>query len=103
MEALDITLNSTTIQWVVSEIDETQTYTVQYGTSQSNLEFTAGPISSAVIGAGTYSLPLVNLTQGTTYYVQVVSQFDIYTLTSDVISFTTLEPGLCKSQLLAMC
>lgn len=100
MEALDITLNSTTIQWVVSEIDETQTYTVQYGTSQSNLEFTADPISSA--GVGTYSVPLVDLIQGTTYYVQVVSQFGIYTLRSDVISFTTLEPGLCKSQLLAM-
>ena len=82
------------IQWVVTTIDEPQNYTVKYGTDQSNLEFTVGPIQSVGMEEQTYQIPLDNLVQGTTYYVQVVSVFGVYTLTSDVISFATLEPGL---------
>ena len=94
VEALNTTLNTTIIQWVVTDIDKPQNYTVQYGTSQTDLEFTVGPISSIGGTDQTYQTNLESLVQGTTYYVQVVSEFGIYTLQSDIISFTTLEPGL---------
>jgi hypothetical protein len=94
VEALNITLNTTVIQWVVTTIDEPQNYTVQYGTDQTNLESTVGPIQSVGMEEQTYQITLDNLEQGTTYYVQVVSVFGVYTLTSDMISFETLEPAI---------
>lgn len=96
MEALNITLNSTIIQWVVASITEQQQYTVSYGLDSSDLGITTDPIPSTDDVLQTnliFQQSLEGLVQGTTYYVQVVATFGIYTLTSDVISFTTLEPG----------
>lgn len=96
VEALNITLNSTTIQWMVANITEQQNYTVLYGTDSSDLAMSTDPITftddTPQIDV-LFQQSLENLLQGTTYYVQVVATFRIYRLTSDVISFTTLEPG----------
>ena len=97
VEAVDTTLNSTTIQWVVSAITTQQQYTVQYGTDPNNLSTSTDSITSTDDTSATdlmFAQSLDGLEQGTTYYVQVVSTFDSYTLTSNVISFTTLEPGI---------
>ena len=91
---MNTTLNSTTIQWVVAFIGDQQNYTVVYGTTEGNLEFSLDPITSAGSGMQTYAVTLEGLAQGTTYYVQIVSTFGVHILTSDIISFRTLEPGL---------
>lgn len=94
--ALNISLNSTTIQWVVASITELQQYRVLYGTDPSDLGTSTDPIYSTDSILETdllFQQSLEDLLQGTTYYVQVEATFDIYTLTSEVISFTTLEPG----------
>ena len=96
MEAVNVTLNSTIIRWVVTQIYETQEYMVLYGTDPSNLGNSSGPLSSTDSPDLMFQQILNDLSQGTTYYVQVVATFGIYTLTSDVISFTTLEPGICR-------
>ena len=78
---MSVTLNLT--QWVVVFIGDQQNYTVMYGT---NLEFSLDVAGS---GMQTYAVTLEGLTQGTTYYVQIVSTFGIHVLTSDIISFQT--------------
>ena len=93
VEVVNITLNSATIQWIVSEIDEPQQYRVYYSTVPGIFENSIGPVFSADNPDLMFQLSLENLTQGTTYYIQVVSTFGIYNIPSDVISFTTLEPG----------
>ena len=97
VETVNTTLNSTTIQWVVATVDEPQQYVVMYGNSSIDLSYATDPISSVGNQANQiYQVEVSNLTQGTTYYVQVVSIFGSFSLTSSVISFTTLEPGIYK-------
>ena len=84
---------SASIQWVVTEIAEEQLYYVLYGTDQGNLQ-SLDPVTSTGTGEQSYSALLQNLLEGTTYYVQIVSEFGEYTLTSETITFTTLEPGM---------
>ena len=90
---MDITLNSTTIQWIVPEIDEPQQYTVYYGSQPGALDNSIGPVFSTDNVDLMFQVSLGNLIQGTTYFVQVVATFGGFNLPSDVISFTTLEPG----------
>lgn len=95
MEAVNITLNSTTILWVVTSLSEQQQYTVLYGTDPSALEMSTDPLASdnTMDSDLMFQQNLNNLVQGTTYYVQVVATLGNFNLTSNVISFTTLEPG----------
>lgn len=104
--AVDITLNSTTIQWSVATIDEPQEYIVLYGPAASlngsvNFTYVTEPISSGAFQFDqTFEIDLNDLTQGTSYDVQVVSMFGSFELTSDIITFTTLEPGMCNFNIL---
>ena len=91
---MDITLNSTTIQWSVTLVTEEQQYTVLYGIDPSDLGNSSDPVSSGVGQELTFEVLLNGLLQGTTYYVRVVAELGDYTIMSDVISFTTLEPGV---------
>ena len=98
---MDVSLSSATVQWVVASISEQQQYTVLYGTDPTNLNTTIDPISSGDNPMATdlmFEQVLDGLMQGTTYYVQVESTFNIYTLYSDIISFETIEPGIIHSQ-----
>lgn len=81
---------------MVASISEQQQYTVSYGIDSSDLGMSTDPITSTDDILQTdllFQQSLEDLQQGTIYYVQVVATYGIYTLTSDVISFTTLEPG----------
>ena len=96
MTILNINLTSATVQWVVDIIDGPQSYHVQFGTDETNMNNTislGSIINSDGVAQQIYQVTLINLDQGTTYYVQVISTFENYTLTSDIVSFTTLEPG----------
>ena len=92
---MNVTLNTTTIQWTVLEIDEPQQYTVYYSSVPGVFDNSAGPVFSTDNVDLMFQVSLEGLTQGTTYYVQVVATFGGYNLPSDIISFTTLEPGTC--------
>lgn len=94
--ATNITLDSAIIQFTVDAIFEQQQYTIRYGTDPSDLSTVIGPFSSPDPPQTnlTFEQALSGLLQGTTYYVQVSSTFGIYNLNSDIVSFTTLEPGI---------
>lgn len=93
VEAVNTTLTSTIIRWTVTSITEEQQYTVVYGTDAGDLSNSSESISSNDSPELTFQVALNGLSQGTMYYVRVVAEFGGYTFMSDVISFTTLEPG----------
>ena len=96
---MNITLNSAVVQWIVASIAEEQEYTLYYDTDPADLN-SAGNRSSGsdiTVTDAVYELTLDGLTQGTMYYVQVVSTFGIYTLRSELVSFSTIEPGISYS------
>ena len=77
VSAQQITPNSATIQWTVPSIAYTpETYVVEYGTSEDNLNLTSdsqhsGPNIS--IGSRSYSVQLSGLRVATLYYFSVVA------------------------------
>lgn len=92
----DITNSSVTVEWTVSYVLEQQTYTVLYGLSAGAINMTSGNITGSQNSSLTnqvYSVPITGLDIATTYYMQVISEFGIYTLYSDITEFTTLERG----------
>ena len=93
----DITNTSATVSWTIRYIsEEQQQYTLLYGSSEDSVNVTADVVSGSpdfTLTNQTYSLPITGLDQANTYYVQVVSEFGIYTLYSDIVEFTTTERG----------
>lgn len=92
----DITNSSATATWTIPFVSTQQTYTLLYGYSPDTINITAGTVQGnpdTTLTNQNYSLEISGLDQATTYYVQVVSTFEIYTLYSDAVEFTTQESG----------
>ena len=87
------------MQWIVASIAEEQEYTLFYGTDPADLSSVGNRSSGSdtTVTDAVYEFTLDDLTQGTMYYVQVVSTFSIYTLRSELVSFSTIEPGISYS------
>ena len=85
-----------TVSWLIPFIESTrENYTVQYGSSSENLEFTTS-VSSGVNTSITdqmYSTTIAGLLYVTTYYFRITVTNDIGAVESDVLSFTTPEGG----------
>lgn len=81
----------------MERIIETQSYVVNYGTSEDSLNSASGTVQSvndiSTVNA-TYNVDLTDLSPGTTYYYQVVATLDEFTLESDTVSFNTPELGI---------
>ena len=93
LQFTDITNTSATVVWTIPFTTTQQNYTVLYGYFEDSVNITAGIVQGSPVNQ-TYSLEVTGLHQATTYYVQVVSTFGIYTLYSDVVEFTTRENGM---------
>ena len=69
--------SSALIQWTVPSIAyTTETYVVEYGTSQDSLDMTSDPTHSGediTIANVTFSVTLLDLRENTTYYVHIVA------------------------------
>ena len=92
----DITSTSATITWTVASLSQQQEYYVDYGTDEDSLDQRSGTVMSSDNTSLTdqnYTVSLSGLTLGTTYYIQVVATVGVYTLQSDISSFTTPEEG----------
>lgn len=81
----------------MERIIETQSYVVNYGTSEDSLDSTSDTVQSvtdiSTVNA-TYNVDLTDLDSGTTYYYQVVATLEDFTLESDIASFSTPELGI---------
>ena len=91
LQFVDITNSSARVVWTIPFVSVEQSYTVLYGYSADTINMTAGTVQGNNLTNQTYTLEITELEQATTYYVQVLSTFDIYTLYSDVVQFTTRE------------
>ena len=91
-----ITNESATVMWTIPFVSTQQEYIVLYGTSEDTIVTAAGVVSGdndTTLVNTTYTLEITGLERATTYYVQVVSTFSIYTLYSNIVEFTTQESG----------
>lgn len=106
LTATDITSTSATIGWRVERIIETQSYVVNYGTSEDSLNSTSATVQSvtdiSTVNA-TYSVDLTDLNIAATYYYQVVATLEDFTLESDIASFSTPEDGILGIFTLTIC
>lgn len=92
----DITKTSATVLWTIPFVSAQQQYTVFYGNLEDSVNISAGSVSGnpdTTLLNQNYSASITGLDQASTYYVQVVSEFDRFTLYSDLIVFTTIEIG----------
>ena len=92
----NITMNSANVSWIVPSVTEPQEYYVLYGVNQIILNLTTDKVqgnSDTSLLNQSYSTILQDLDYGTTYYLLVVTEFGSTTLYSEMISFTTIEPG----------
>ena len=84
------------ITWTVASLSQQQEYYIDYGTDEDSLDQRSGTVMSSDDTSLTdqnYTVSLSGLTVGTTHYIQVVATFGVYTLKSDISSFTTNEIG----------
>jgi len=92
----NITSFSATISWTVAYLVQQQQYYVDYGTDEDARDQRSGTVTSSDNTSLTnqnYTVSLSGLSLHTTYYIQVVATFGVYTLKSDISSFTTFEKG----------
>lgn len=69
---------------------------MEYGLLPDSLDMMAGPVFSNAdpsLTDQTYSITLAQLDEATSYYLRVVATFGVYTLYSEVATFTTMERG----------
>ena len=95
------TPNSVIISWIVrSIVNDTETYTVLYGTDMNTL-------SSSVVRMGNTDLSTINeefsvnitgLTPFTTYYYIISANNSVNTTNTSVMNFTTDETGTMIAQ-----
>ena len=84
----------------MTSLSQQQQYYVDYGTDKDVLGQSSGTVLSSDDTSLTnqnYSVSLSGLSLNTTYYIQVVATFGIYTLKSDISSFTIPEGGTITS------
>ena len=96
MEATDIAGTSVTIGWTVANRRVSHEYVVHYGTSQDSLDETSSTVDSTSSSPGVneaYEVELTGLTPDTTYYYQVETTLEGFSLESELGTFTTLELG----------
>ena len=81
----------------MASISEQQEYYVAYGNDEGTLNQGSQRIqgsANTTLTDYSYNISLSGLSLGTVYYCQVVAVLDLYTLKSDVLSFTTRERGI---------
>ena len=81
----------------MASISEQQEYYVDYGNDESTLDQRSQRIEGSANKTLTdysYSISLSGLSLGTTYYYQVVTVLELFTLKSDVLSFIIKEQGI---------
>lgn len=101
---IDIGFIDVTLSWVVPYTLQYQRYSVVYGIYPDVLNQSSGiQISSLDLSAvnQTFTETLIGLSQGVTYYMRVSSTFGFSIIYSDIVSFTTLEPGTHKKQFMS--
>ena len=92
----DIMSPSATITWTIASLSQQQQYYVDYGTDENALDQRSKTVISSDDTSLTdqnYTVSLSELFFNTTYYIQVVATFGVYTLKSGVSSFTTPKEG----------
>lgn len=69
---------------------------MEYGLLSNSFDMMAGPVFSSAdlsLTDQVYSIELAQLDAATSYYLRVVATFDVFTLYSEVTTFTTIEQG----------
>lgn len=86
------------ITWTIEYVLEQQTYYIAYGVDSNALNETSYSIegnSDISLVNQTYNITLDGLAYGTEYYAVVIAKYNLTTLVSETVSFTTR--GLGKS------
>ena len=81
----------------MASISEQQEYYVDYGNDEGTLDQRSQRIdgsTNTTLTDYSYSISLSGLSFGTTYYYQVVTVLELFTLKSDVLSFITKVQGI---------
>ena len=86
------TESTVTITWSFTSVLETrnETFTVLYGTSPGQLELTSDSVQS-VFNMTQYSIQLMSLQPGTTYYYLIQSANNFTTLTDSLVEIRTMD------------
>lgn len=96
--AVNITLDSVTVQWVVSYLAYTpERYLVLYGTSNASLDRTSDVVlSTADLAASneTYNISVNGLEPNRKYYFKVYSSNTFDSVETAVMTFKTAESGM---------
>ena len=97
MQIDDIQFTTVTLSWVVPYTLVYQQYSVVYGVDPDVLDQIWGLQTSSPDLDDTnqmFTETIFGLTQGVTYYARISSMFGYSIIYSDLVSFTTLEPGM---------
>jgi len=96
--AVNITLDSVTVQWVVSYLAYTpERYLVLYGTSNASLDRTSDVVlSTADLAASneTYNISVTGLEPNKQYHFKVYSSNTFGSVETALMTFTTAESGM---------
>ena len=96
VQAVNVTAYSVTVQWVIPQLAYMQEhYNVTYGTSRELLDQSSVVTSASAENNLTYALFIQNLTPNTEYYFQLLSTNMQGTTVTAIMTFTTLEAGMC--------
>ena len=82
---------------------EQQTYYVIYGSDENSLNETSYSIagsSNTSLRDQVYTITLDGLTYGTKYYAVIIAKYNLTTLVSETVSFTTRDLGKRISQII---
>ena len=96
-----ITSSSATVQWMLTDPyipSYPETFTVLYGTSSGQLNFTT-PEITANPNCQTYSTQLNSLQPGTVYFYRIEARNVFMTSYTNTFSFTTVDTSTFISQL----
>ena len=103
IEEANSTERTVTITWYFTSILETrnETFTVLYGTSPGQFGLTSPPVSSVPnVNQLQYSIQLMSLQPGTTYYYQIQSVNNFRSLATLLSTVRTIDSSECLSWLL---
>ena len=92
----EITDASANVAWTISSVSSQQVYYLEYGEDSNDLDqmtYSTQSSSDTTLTDESYDIYLTDLTNETTYYIQVVQIIGDVIILSDVFSFTTLAPA----------
>ena len=102
IEEASFTQSTVSITWSFTSVLETrnETFTVLYGTSPGQLGLTSPPVSS-VPNVNQYSIQLMSLQPGTTYYYQIQSENNFRSLATLLSTVRTMDSSECLAVYIA--